>query len=149
MVGPPTFSDESKEFGRQMLAELGRSDITEPFDETVTPLEAGVTSEFAGGADDVTEFSWHAPTARIYVAHGLQGGKWPSWTGAALASTAVAHETIRVAAAAVALSAAELLAHPEVLQNARQEFRERLERIALPPLLPANWRLPDEAIIPS
>jgi aminobenzoyl-glutamate utilization protein B len=149
IIGAPKFADDSKEFGRQMLAELGREDIAEPFDETLTPLEAGATAEFAGGADDVTEFSWHAPTARIYVAHGLQGGKWPSWTGAALASTPAAHATVRTAAAAVALSAVSLLDRQDTLAAAAEEFLQRKKVRNLPPLLDPDWHLPDGAVVPS
>jgi aminobenzoyl-glutamate utilization protein B len=148
-IGAPTFSGESKDFGRHMLAELGHSDIIEPFDETVTHVEAGATSEFAGGADDVTEFTWHAPTARIYVAYGLRDGKWPNWTGAALAATPAAHSTIRTAAAAVALSTVSLLDQPDTLALAAKEFSERKALRDLAPLLKADWRLPDDAVVPS
>jgi aminobenzoyl-glutamate utilization protein B len=150
LVGAPKFPPAAKEFGRQMLEELGAARDTdgEPFDETVTDPESGITRDFAGGADDVTEFTWHAPTARIYVAHGLKGGPWPSWTGAALATTDAAHETVRVAASAVALSALELVRQRDVLDQATAEFKSRSTARPMAPLLEPDWRLPEGATIP-
>lgn len=150
LIGPPNFPSGAKDFGRQMLKELGAPNTDgEPFDEALTNPESGITRDFAGGADDVTEFSWHAPTARIYVAYGLKGGPWPSWTGAALATTDAAHETVRVAASAVALSVLELIRQRDVLDQATAEFRSRVAAGSIPPLLEPEWSLPEGATIPQ
>jgi aminobenzoyl-glutamate utilization protein B len=141
-AGPPRPPAESVEFGRQMLAALGRPTDGVVFDETITDLHSGATQEFAGGADDVTEFCWHAPTARIYVAHGLAYPRLPNWTGAALALGPAAHATIASAARTLAFSAVEAVAHPELLDQARAEFSRRASAAPLAPLLPEDAQPP-------
>jgi hypothetical protein len=124
-----------------MLTALGREPADEPFDETISPLETRVTAEFAGGADDVTEFCWHAPTARVYVAYGLRWSKLPNWAGAALATTEAAHATVLGAARAVAFAAVDL--GPEVLERAQAEWRERTAAGGTEPLLEPGVSVPE------
>ena len=127
-VGGPKISVEMKEFGEKVLIELGRTDAIvagSGYDEDVTPLQDRASSEFIGGTDDVTEFCWHAPTARIYVAYGLRGKDYPNWAGSVFAKSSAAHETVRVASRAMALSGVRLILSPEVMQNAQEEFRSR------------------------
>jgi aminobenzoyl-glutamate utilization protein B len=121
-----------------MLQALGRPADGVVFDETISDLKSGVTQEFAGGADDVTEFCWHAPTARIYVAYGLAVPRLPNWTGAALAISPAAHATIATAARTLTFSAVEAAARPDVLEKARDEFSSRTAASRLTPLLPQD-----------
>jgi aminobenzoyl-glutamate utilization protein B len=132
-----------KAFANEMLAALGREPVAEPFDETVTPLDERVSAEFAGGADDVTEFCWHAPTARVYVAYGLRWPKLPNWTGAALAPTPAAHATVLAAARALAYAAVDLVGRPDVLERARAAWRERTAAAPIGPLLEPGAKPPE------
>jgi aminobenzoyl-glutamate utilization protein B len=136
-VGAPDVPADMNGFAQQVLANLNREPLVQPFDRKVTAPETGITREFGGGADDVTEFCWHAPTARIYVAYGLAAFGQPNWAQAAFARTAAAHATIRVAARAMAGSVAELLATPGELRAAREEYDRRMAVVGpLPPRLP-------------
>ncbi len=146
-AGAPRFTSEMKAFGRAMLQRLGLHD-EDPFDEQLTPPEAGITAEFAGGADDITELTWHAPTARLYVAYGLRAGRLPNWAGAALAGTPAAHETVAVAARALAFGILDAAAHPKELAEAQAELRERTATESLPPLLPPDARPPVDLNFP-
>jgi aminobenzoyl-glutamate utilization protein B len=141
-VGPPQFPAEMKTMGREVLKALGLSDDPEPFDERLSSPEAGVSAGSAGGADDVTEFCWHAPTARLYVTYGLRVGRLPNWAGAAFAGTPLAHATVLTAARTLALSVVDLAQHPAELEAAWAEFRERTAVQHLPPLLPPQARPP-------
>jgi aminobenzoyl-glutamate utilization protein B len=141
-IGGPRFGRESKEFARQILQRLEMPDDPEPFDESVSPPEAGKTADRAGGTDDVAEFCWHAPTARIYIAHSLRIGRTPNWVGASIAGTDASHATVTTAAAAVCLSTLDLLTDAEARQAARAEFEERTAAAKLPPLLPGDAEPP-------
>src|SRR5690606_3476632 len=57
-VGAPAFPAEMEGFANEILDALGRPRLDSPFDRTLTPPESGITAEFGGGADDVTEFCW-------------------------------------------------------------------------------------------
>jgi aminobenzoyl-glutamate utilization protein B len=134
-AGAPRPPAEMRDFANRVLEQLGREPVPDPFDEELTPVDDRVTAEFAGGADDVTEFCWHAPTARIYVAYGLRWSKLPNWAGAAFAQTPAAHATVIAAARAVAFSALDLVDRPDVLAAAREEFERRTAERPLGPLL--------------
>ena len=152
LVGPPRFSQEDKAFAREIFKNLGLPPPDEPFDEGLTPPDRGATSEFLGGADDVTEFCWHAPTVRIYVAYMLRppkGVRIPNWANAALARTGVAHTAVITAAKAMACTVLELLTDSGELARAQEEFRQRTQGKPLPVQLPAGARPPVDLPLPS
>jgi aminobenzoyl-glutamate utilization protein B len=142
-AGAPKFPKEMYSFAAEILERFNMP-TQDPFDEALTPPEAGITAEFLGGADDVTEFCWHAPTARIYVAYGLNAPGMPSWAGAAFAATPVAHATIQSAAKAIAFSVVDLVLNPDMLHEAQAEFKARKQGLELQPLLPEESKPPVE-----
>jgi aminobenzoyl-glutamate utilization protein B len=142
-AGPPRFSVADFEFARSVAKNLGRANLDPVLDQRLTNPTAGVTREFAGGADDVTEFCWHAPTARIYLAYGLATGSQPNWARSAFTRTGVAHATVVAAARAMAYSVLDLVGDPATLAAAADERRRRVaEAGALPPLLTEGTRPP-------
>lgn len=144
-AGPPVFSKDAKTFAAEVLKNLDAPYDDEPFDETLTPPQTGVTSDFAGGADDVNEFCWHAPTARIYVTHGLRTAHTPNWARAAFCRGETAWPTVLTAARAVAFSVLDLMTDTEALSRAKEEFDHRVEKGGrLGPLIPEGTRPPIE-----
>ncbi|MFB6300756.1 MAG: amidohydrolase [Halobacteriales archaeon] len=151
LVGPPSFTDLDKEFGREILENLGDEPMANPYDEELTDPDSDPTSDFLGGADDVNEFCWHAPTCRIYVAYQFKQHYergYPSWASAALAKTNVAHEALTTAAKAMAGTAIDLLTDPTALEAAQSEFRSRTAERSIEPLLSAEATPPTEESIP-
>ena len=142
-AGPPRFSEDAKAFAAEVLRNLGREPDPEPFDEALTDARAGITRDFAGGADDVNEFCWHAPTARIYVAHGLRTTAIPNWARAAFCRIDAAHTTVLTAARAMAFSVLDLVTDRETLQRASAEFERRAQEGGRPPpYIPAGTAPP-------
>ncbi|MEE2970520.1 MAG: hypothetical protein VX741_10350 [Pseudomonadota bacterium] len=142
-AGAPQFSVEAKSFAAEVLKNLGMPANNEPFDEGLTDVRAGATGDFAGGADDVNEFCWHAPTARIYVAHGLRTTALPNWARAAFCHGATAHPTVLSAARAVAFSVLDLMTDPDALFAAQNEFNRRADEAGRPgPMIPDGTRPP-------
>jgi aminobenzoyl-glutamate utilization protein B len=136
-AGAPQFSAEAKSFAAEVLKNLDAPSEAEPFDEALTDLRAGVTKDFAGGADDVNEFCWYAPTARIYVAHGLRTTAIPNWARAAFCRGVTAHPTVLSAARAVAFSVLDLMTDENALSQAQEEFNRRADAAGRPgPLIP-------------
>lgn len=150
-AGAPKFSAEAKDFANMVLKNLGREATGTPYDETLTDIRAGITRDFAGGADDVNEFCWHAPTARIYVAHGLKTTHIPNWARAAFCRGVIAHPTVIAAARAVAFSVLDLMTDPAVLSAATDEWNKRAEAGGRPgPYIPAGTKPPvDEESVPA
>jgi aminobenzoyl-glutamate utilization protein B len=144
-AGPPRFSPAAKAFAAEVLKNAGRDPDPEPYDETLTAIRAGITSDFAGGADDVNEFCWHAPTARIYVTHGLRTTHLPNWARAAFCRGETAWPTVMTAARAVAFSALDLMTDPAALAAATEEFNRRAQAGGRPgPYIPADVAPPTD-----
>jgi len=138
-AGPPRFSEEAKAFANEVQKNLGSDPEPEPYDESLTNVRAGITRDFAGGADDVNEFCWHAPTARIYVAHGLKTTHIPNWARAAFCRGPTAHPTVLAAARAVAFSVLDLMTDPDTLSAATEEWNRRADEGKRPgPYIPAD-----------
>lgn len=136
-AGAPQFSAEAKSFAAEVLQNLDAPSVAEPFDEELTDLRSGVTKDFAGGADDVNEFCWHAPTARIYIAHGLRTTAIPNWARAAFCRGVTAHPTVLSAARAVAFSVLDLMTDEKTLAAAQEEFNRRADAAGRPgPFIP-------------
>lgn len=181
LVGPPSFTEEDRELGRELLKEAGVDAPERPFDEELTPPEEEACGNFNpdlaeyvdefnwntvgefNWADDVTEFSWHSPTAWIHTTYFLEGAyetKIPTWTTAALATTNVAHQSLMTAAKVMAGTAVDLLTNPDVLDAAQSEYQERIdgeyvpvlldddveppidETDSFPPFYPEDWEIP-------
>lgn len=136
-AGAPQFSAEAKAFAHEVLKNLGAPPDPSPYDETLTDPSAGITRDFAGGTDDVNEFCWHAPTARIYVAHGLRTTAIPNWARGAFCRGATAYPTVMSAARAVAFSVLDLMTDPDTLAAAQAEFERRADAAGRPgPYIP-------------
>ena len=137
LAGAPQFSAEAKAFAAEVLKNLDAPPDAEPYDETLTEVRAGITKDFAGGTDDVNEFCWHAPTARIYVAHGLRTTAIPNWARGAFCRGVTAHPTVLSAARAVAFSVLDLMTDGDTLAAAQAEFNRRADAAGRPgPYIP-------------
>ncbi len=145
-AGAPQFSANAKSFAAEVLKNLGAPADAEPFDETLTDPREGITRDFAGGTDDVNEFCWHAPTARIYVAHGLRTTAIPNWARAAFCRGDTAWPTVLCAARAVAFSVLDLMTDAAALAAAQEEFNRRADAGGrLAPLIPEGTLPPLDA----
>ena len=82
-------------------------------------------------SDDYTEYCWHAPTVRLYIARPTlasprPGYKYPAWVMNALDGIRETIEPmIACAAKTVGCTVLDLLTNPELLQTAIREFEGR------------------------
>jgi len=101
--------------------------MAEPFDETLTNNRTVVTKDFSGGTDDVNVFCWHAPTAQIYIAHGLHTTSKPNWARPAFCKGVNAYPTVLCATRFLAFSILDLMTDEETLAAAQPEFNQRVD----------------------
>lgn len=145
MIGAPRHTEEDEEFAREIQQNLDLEPMEAPYDETITESEHAYDS--FRPADDVNEFTWHAPTARLYVSKSLApvpGFRYPRWVVAALCGTGATHRMGETAAKILASSAVELLTTPKLLEDAKAEFEERKLERHEEPLIPPGLRPPIE-----
>ncbi|TIU60117.1 MAG: amidohydrolase, partial [Mesorhizobium sp.] len=98
-VGPPRWDEKAKKIAREIQVNAGGTAAEHPFidelERLIMPQEAEAIlrrdlppSQVNSTSDDYTDMSWHAPTARFYVARpalrSANGHAWPGWVMNAL-----------------------------------------------------------------
>lgn len=160
-IGPPKFSEDEKGFGREMMRRHGLEPLEEPFNEELTsPEELDAWSrqymtpgQLHRGSDDSSELGWHAPMGQLLVTgcglRSVPAVVYPTWFSGALCGTPAVHRMGSVAGKAIALSLIELLAAPEELRQAQEEYRRRTDGTMVGPLLPRDLTPPVHLRLPE
>ncbi|MCP5153322.1 MAG: amidohydrolase [Ectothiorhodospiraceae bacterium] len=164
LVGPPAWDQAARDFGREIQRGLGLTPMDDPFPASMSRLtqpedgEAWMRSmlppwQMHYGADDYVDYTWHAPTVRLYVARPVlaepsPGYRYPEWTRYAMGGLAATIDPMwHAAGRTIATTLVDLATDPAALAAAQQEFRERTgggiggERWVAP-LLPGDFKAP-------
>ncbi|MDE3029266.1 MAG: amidohydrolase, partial [Paracoccaceae bacterium] len=141
-VGAPVWDEAAKSVAREIQANLGLTPMAEPFLEECTRLIAPEDAEailrrdlppsqLHSTSDDYTDMTWHAPTARFYIARPALkipagAGSYPAWAMNALGGIpATIDPMVQTAAKVLALSALRLLEDEGARSAAMTEFCDR------------------------
>jgi aminobenzoyl-glutamate utilization protein B len=142
-VGAPQFNqgaalDKAREIQRQLGLEPMESPFLAATERLITPQAAETElrkqlpewqEHFT--SDDYTEYCWHAPTVRLYIARPTlaaphPGYKYPPWVMNALGGIRETIEPmIACAAKTIGCTVIDLLTDKALLATARQEFEQR------------------------
>lgn len=142
-VGAPVFNTgDAAQTAREIQRNLGLEPMAQPFlpatESLLDPREAESSlrrqippwqEHFT--SDDYTEYCWHAPTVRLYVARPTlaapyPGYRYPAWVMNALGGIrATIDPMIHCAAKTIGLTVVDLLTRPEVIRRATEEFDRR------------------------
>jgi aminobenzoyl-glutamate utilization protein B len=163
-LGPPTYSAEAVAFANALRAACGAEPIADPFPAEIQRLCTPQDAEAALRAhlppwqknytsDDYTDWTWHCPTARLYVGRSqlrvdAPGRNWPDWTRYAMGGHPACIDPMWLKAAEVmGATFVGLLEQPALLEQARAEFAERTGGGIggmkwLAPLLPKDFAAP-------
>jgi len=142
LVGPPRYSEEARAFAREIQRNLGLEPMADPFIEDVERVippqeyEARLRSALPEWqrnftSDDYVEYTWHAPTVRLYTARPRlrppsPDYAYPAWADNALGGRPeIVDPGMFVAGKVVAATLLDLVTYPELLERAWNEFRER------------------------
>lgn len=165
LIGPPSYGEEAAGFIRAIQKNLGFEPLERPIDdkcERITPPEVyeEETRQFMPPwqknftSDDYTDYTWHAPTLRLYTARpgfpgslrpAAPGQKYPHWVVVATGGVpALVDPGMFLAGKTIAAIALDLLTDPRELQRAKAEFEERTGGGIggtnwMPPLLPQDF----------
>ena len=160
-VGAPEYGPKAIELAQEIQKNLGIEPMDKPFlketEELIAPEEAEklLREEMPAWqknwtSDDYVEMTHYAPTVRFYVARpALQPapgrGAYPGWVMNALGGMReTIAPTIDVAGRTIAGTTIDLLTKPEILNEAKQEFNERVKDAGMERLLPADFEAPIE-----
>lgn len=160
-VGAPVYGSKAIELAQEIQKNLGIEPMDKPFlketEELIAPEEAEklLREEMPAWqknwtSDDYVEMTHYAPTVRFYVARpALQPapgrGAYPGWVMNALGGMReTIAPTIDVAGRTIAGTTIDLLTKPEILNEAKQEFNERVKDAGMERLLPDDFEAPIE-----
>ena len=162
-IGPPRWRGEALVVAHAIQRELGLEPLSAPFlkmTETLIDPERcerelrRLMPEWQQHltSDDYTEYTWHCPTVRLYVARPMlaapAGFSYPAWVANALGGIAATIDPmIGTAAKTIGATLLELLRDPALLAAAKAEFVERTGGGVggtrwQAPLLPADFEVP-------
>ncbi len=142
LVGPPTYDDDALEFCRELQRNLGVEPMENPIPEVYTRLtppeeyEAETRTLLPAWqknftSDDYVDYTWHAPTVRVYtgrptLAPAYAGFECPAWAYNAMGGIAgLIDPGMFLASKTIAATALDLLTMPDELAKAKAEFDER------------------------
>lgn len=163
-VGAPRYGDDAKAFARELQQATGVAPTEDPFAPHCTALTDPEEGERRLRAflppwqtnytsDDYVEYTWHCPTARLYVGRPMlrqpqAGHAYPSWAYNAMGGVPCCIDPMwETGAKAVAASFIALLEDPAKLAACRAEFEDRTGGGVggsrwLAPLLPKGFAAP-------
>ncbi len=142
LFGPPSFPDAARDFARDVQKSLGLAPMDNPFideNETLTDPAENEAALRRGlpewqrnfTSDDYVEYTWHAPTARVFTMRPTlrppeAGFDYPAWAVNVMGGLPAAIDPgVFLGAKTIAGSLLDLLTRPEILAAAQAEFRER------------------------
>ncbi len=150
-TGPPEYTPEEVEWANQiaktipkeqkinMLKRSTRPDWENLVDVNIdtTILDPFGEGQVMGGSTEVGDVSWITPTVFFTTASAVLGSAGHSWQITAASGMGIGHKAMLWAGKAVAGATLDLLAKPEILEKAREEFNKRRRgsnyKNALPP----------------
>lgn len=164
-LGAPVWSEEAKSFARDIQNHLGLQPMGEPFLQGMEKLTPPREAEEAFrqqlpawqmhyAADDYVEYTWHAPTVRLYVARPTlqppEGSnvRYHEWTRNAMGGVPACIDPMwSKASEVIATTILDLLTRPEAVAAIQDEFRERTGGGVggskwVAPLLPSDFEAP-------
>lgn len=120
-VGGADWNREERAFAARLAKTLPEGSYVEGLEAQVQPMKF-----YQGmGSTDVGDVSWTVPTTEMRAATWVPGTAAHTWQAIAAGGTSIGSKGMMVAARTLALTAAELLSHPELLAEARSEFEQR------------------------
>lgn len=99
--------------------------IKEPIIGALFPYT--LTDMAMSGSTDVGDASWQAPTAQLTATCYPSGTIPHSWQYVACGKSSIAHKGLLYAGKIIAMTALDLLENPQLLKEANEEFRQRLQ----------------------
>jgi aminobenzoyl-glutamate utilization protein B len=137
-LGPVPFDDADRAFAAKIQATLTEDDIASafarfglkprkgvPLCDLIFPPESGDGTYV--GSTDVGSVSWVVPTVQMRGATYAIGTPGHSWQLVAQGKAPAAHKGLEHAAKVMAGTAVDLIADPRLIEQAKDDHRERLD----------------------
>lgn len=103
------------------MLDVALKSLSEPLYPIIAPLLG--KGKVAAGSMDVADVSWNTPLGEFGIACHVVGSPGHSWQNVATSGMGIGHRGMIKAAQIICLSALEFLSNPELIINARNEFK--------------------------
>ena len=132
-LGGLSYTDEELDFAYKIQAATGKPQIG--INGKISPLKA--TAEHPmGGSTDVGDVSFLVPVVRLGATVAPEGTPWHSWAVVACGGMSIGHKGMVYAAKALSMSMIDLFTNKTLLQEVKDEFKERKGDYEYEPMLP-------------
>lgn len=101
----------------EVIRKNGVASFTVPYRKSDLPMP---------GSTDVGDVRWNTPTARLTAATQVFGTSGHSWQVVAQGKSGLCHKGMLLAAKTIALTTAELFERPELVEQAKAEWKKTL-----------------------
>jgi aminobenzoyl-glutamate utilization protein B len=134
-VGLPTWSEDDQTLARGLQKELKQPvrGLAMKVPELRAPRvragggdgeEGGGNQPTGGGSDDIGDVSWAVPTVTLNYPSNIPGGPGHNWANGISMATPIAHKGVIAGAKVQAMTVLDLLARPELVDQAWKYFKE-------------------------
>ena len=141
-VGGFSYTPEETHFAEELQKSLppeGRKDLKST--ETIQPLKPYDPNQ-PSASTDVGDISWNVPTIGFGSATFVPGVVAHTWQAAACAGMSIGQKGMVVSAKAMALTAADLFASPQLIADAHADFLRQLHGRKYESMIPAGAKPP-------
>lgn len=136
-----TLSEEEKgAIALQVGNDFARKLAEKPIADFVIPLAKEPIS--IGGSTDVADVSWNVPTAQCTTSTWAVGTPFHTWQVVAQGKSNYAHQAMLLAGKTIASTAITAIENPELIEQAKNELKERLNGEHYVALIPEDLMPP-------
>ncbi len=120
-VGGVVWDDTERAFAEKISTTYAKADLGLGSEREIQPIG----NRMSFGSTDVGDVSWTVPTIGFRTATWVPGTPGHSWQAVAAGGMSIGLKGMENASKVLALTAVELLSHPELISAARTEFERR------------------------
>lgn len=136
-IGTNTYTEEELAFAKEIQQSFD-GDTSKPINDELREMPA--TPEFKASSTDIGDVSWLVPTARILATTVANGTPGHSWQLVAQGKNSVAHKGMLLAGKVMGAATVDLLLHPEKIEEAKKEHKEKLNGREYASLIPEGMK---------
>jgi aminobenzoyl-glutamate utilization protein B len=140
LVGHPGWTEEELSFAAKIAETLEKQNKINSLRKNKVPdwekyvevdlvteiLDAWNEGEISHGSTDVSDVSWQCPTMEFSTSCNVLGAPGHDWRFTAVSGMIIGHKSLIFAAKTMAASALDLFTKPELIENAKEEHKDRL-----------------------
>ena len=122
-VGLPEWSPSDQLLARAIQREVNSPRDTNGLAVKLDTIDLPVVNPISGGSDDIGDISWKLPTVTLRFPSNVPGLPGHHWANAVAMATPIAHKGVVAGAKAEAMTIIDLLLKPDLVQAAKDYFR--------------------------